>query len=71
MDGDGEVTHVSRNKHLFIQMEYCPSTLRDYIDQGELHKQPQEIMRLLRQLLEGLAYIHGKKVIHRDLKVSH
>lgn len=56
------------DRHLFIQMEYCPSTLRDLIDKSELWKQPQEIMRLLREILEGLAYIHGKKVIHRDLK---
>ena len=29
---------------------------------------PAEIWRLLRQILEALGYIHGRGVIHRDIK---
>lgn len=49
-------------------MEYCEKkTLRDLIRLG-LHKDIEEIWRLFRQVLEGLAHIHGLNVVHRDLK---
>jgi translation initiation factor 2-alpha kinase 4 len=49
-------------------MEYCEKqTLRDVIKRG-LHKNSDEIWRLFRQTLEGLAHIHGLNVVHRDLK---
>lgn len=49
-------------------MEYCEKlTLRDLIKQG-LYKDGDEIWRLLRQTLEGLAHIHSLNVVHRDLK---
>ena len=55
---------------LFIQMEYCCGTLRETIDQGRVYQEVSQIVKLLRQLLEALAYIHGRRIIHRDLKVS-
>ena len=57
---------------LFIQMEYCHSNLKELIDQGELWKDRARIMKLLRQILEALAYIHDSnhRLIHRDLKVA-
>lgn len=49
-------------------MEYCEKrTLRDLIKRG-LSKESEEIWRLFRQILEGLAHIHGLNVVHRDLK---
>jgi translation initiation factor 2-alpha kinase 4 len=49
-------------------MEYCEKrTLRDLIRKG-LHKENEEIWRLFRQVLEGLAHIHSLNVVHRDLK---
>lgn len=56
------------HKTLYIQMEYCENhTLGDLIRQN-LASNPSEYWRLLRQILEALAYIHGEGVIHRDLK---
>lgn len=53
---------------LYISMEYCEKrTLRDLIKRG-LHKETDEIWRLFRQVLEGLAHIHSLNVVHRDLK---
>jgi len=53
---------------LYISMEYCEKqTLRDLIKRG-LYKEDEEIWRLFRQILEGLAHIHGLNVVHRDLK---
>ena len=49
-------------------MEYCEKqTLRDVIKRG-LCKDNDEIWRLFRQILEGLAHIHILNVVHRDLK---
>ncbi|KZM19461.1 Non-specific serine/threonine protein kinase [Ascochyta rabiei] len=53
---------------LYIQMEFCEKqTLRDLIRKG-LYDDPEEYWRLFRQILEGLAHIHGHTIIHRDLK---
>jgi translation initiation factor 2-alpha kinase 4 len=58
----------STNTILYIQMEFCEKrTLRDWIGRG-LYEEHDEIWRLLRQILEGLAHIHGLNVVHRDLK---
>ena len=60
---------VKGRKVLYIQMEFCSTTLRKLIDDRELEKMEEnEIWRLIRQILEALAYIHGRKLIHRDLK---
>ena len=53
---------------LYISMEYCEKrTLRDLIKRG-LYKDGDEIWRLFRQVVEGLAHIHSLNVVHRDLK---
>ncbi|KAK4697319.1 hypothetical protein P7C71_g738, partial [Lecanoromycetidae sp. Uapishka_2] len=53
---------------LYIQMEYCKQeTLRDLINTG-LQANAQECWRLFRQIVQGLAHIHGLSIVHRDLK---
>ena len=62
-------TGVKGRKILYIQMEFCSTTLRKLIDERQLEKmEKNEIWRLVRQIIEALAYIHGRKLIHRDLK---
>jgi serine/threonine protein kinase len=51
-------------------MEYCYTDLREVIDEKEVWRKPNEIKRLLREILEALAYIHERRMIHRDLKVN-
>ncbi|NXC17320.1 E2AK4 kinase, partial [Corythaeola cristata] len=75
-EGNEKNTHGGENRapviqtvhYLYIQMEYCEkSTLRDTIDQG-LYEDTSRLWRLFREILDGLAYIHEKGMIHRDLK---
>lgn len=44
---------------LYIQMEYCSTTLRRLIDDTSLQKMEKgEVWKLVRQMLEALVYIH-------------
>ena len=61
-NGDG-----TRGSCLYIQMEYCHTTLRKLLDDGDL-TDDETRWKIVRQLLAGLAYVHEKGIIHRDLK---
>lgn len=75
MDTGGEIDRVRSGSQgrpvtntLYIQMEYCEKhTLRDLIHDG-LYDDIDRCWRLFRQILDGIAHIHGNGIIHRDLK---
>ncbi|KAG0146222.1 hypothetical protein CROQUDRAFT_92989 [Cronartium quercuum f. sp. fusiforme G11] len=53
---------------LFMQMEFVDSlTLREAIDQG---LEEEQVWRIARQIISGMAYFTSLNVIHRDLKPS-
>lgn len=61
-------THAEPASQLFIQMEYCERrTLRTLLADSVALDQ-NRAWRVLGQLCEGLAHIHGLGIIHRDLK---
>ncbi|XP_019168429.1 PREDICTED: eIF-2-alpha kinase GCN2 isoform X3 [Ipomoea nil] len=52
--------------YLYIQMEFCPRTLRQKFESySDFDK--DLAWHLFRQIVEGLAHIHGQGIIHRDL----
>ncbi|XP_049381059.1 eIF-2-alpha kinase GCN2 [Solanum stenotomum] len=52
--------------YLYIQMEYCPRTLRQMFESYS-HLDRELAWHLFRQIVEGLTHIHGQGIIHRDL----
>ena len=59
-------TNAKTNGIMYIQMQYCKTTMRDMIDKSKLTI--ETVWKSLIQILEALVYIHGRNVIHRDLK---
>jgi eukaryotic translation initiation factor 2-alpha kinase 4 len=66
LSGGGDL--IRKNTILYIQMEFCEkSTLRTAID-GNLYQNRERVMKMFREIIEGLAHIHQQGMIHRDLK---
>lgn len=73
-------TGNSSMNYLYIQMELCDTkTLRVWIDEKNTQnvkkslrdsKRRDESLTIAQQMVSAVEYIHSKKFIHRDLKVS-
>ena len=59
---------VAKQPCLYIQMELCEkNTLRDIIDNRGQHGMRDSVLKLFKEICQGLAYIHKENVIHRNL----
>ena len=57
------------DKHIFIIMEYVCGDLLGFIrKRGKLSESISKL--IFKQLIEGLKYIHRKKIVHRDIKLD-
>ena len=58
---------INNRSYLFLLMEYCSNrTLKDEIYISDLDDDTAR--SLVRDMLNGLSYLHGLNTIHRDLK---
>lgn len=62
------IDYIDQPKHMYIIMEFVPcGDLQQYLHhRGELHESLGKLMA--EQTLEALAYLHKKKITHRDIK---
>lgn len=61
--------------HYYIIMEYCNGgelykTLEKYKEKNKKPFNQEIVQHLMRQIIEAFKYIHGKKIIHRDIKLE-
>eukprot|EP00041_Stephanoeca_diplocostata_P007384 m.104457 g.104457 ORF g.104457 m.104457 type:complete len:312 (+) comp16849_c0_seq2:144-1079(+) len=62
-----DVLHSDRT--LTLVFEFCKQDLRKYLDSTSRDRvSPATVRSLLHQLLDGIAFCHAQRVLHRDLK---
>jgi len=61
--------------HYYIIMDYCNGgelykALEKYMDKNKKPFSQEIVQHLMRQIINAFKYIHGKKIIHRDIKLE-
>ncbi|KAJ2613663.1 serine/threonine protein kinase, CMGC, CDC2/CDK sub [Coemansia sp. RSA 1804] len=63
--------HVSgASPSVYMVFPYMEHDLTGLLENPKIHLRPEHIKLYLRQLLEGTAYLHASRVMHRDMKAS-
>ncbi|KAI9008152.1 hypothetical protein BC832DRAFT_530358, partial [Gaertneriomyces semiglobifer] len=58
---------VHRDK-LYIFMEYCPHSISSLLEHGGRFADERVVRIYAKQMLKGLEYLHGRGIVHRDVK---
>eukprot|EP00850_Spirogloea_muscicola_P003316 SM000013S26485 [mRNA] locus=s13:633302:635360:- [translate_table: standard] len=68
-DGDNSLVSMSANVCCVV-VEFLPGgTLKDYLIKHQRKKIPfRKVLQLALDVARGLAYLHSKKIVHRDVK---
>ena len=68
----GAKISFSDEQNQYIILEYCPGkTIRDYLKKSEHGRLSEpETRRILKDILQGLVYLHNRKIIHHDIKLE-
>lgn len=60
--------HEVLNSKIYILMEFCPTNLSNFINEVVYPIDQNVKRKILFQILNGLAYLQSKRILHRDIK---